>query len=84
MSGGVDSSLTAALLLERGFDVISLTMQLTDEQTSSALRFLTVIAYCRVVGCDLVEPAPNYDPSGVSTLTAVKLMREMLLTWATE
>lgn len=41
---------------------------------------LTVLAYCRVVGCDLVELAPNYDPSGVSTLTAVKLMREMLLT----
>ena len=35
MSGGVDSSLTAALLLERGFDVIGLTMQLTDEQTSA-------------------------------------------------
>ena len=45
---------------------------------------LTVLAYCRVVGCDLVELAPNYDPSGVSTLTAVKLMREMLLTWASE
>ncbi len=36
MSGGVDSSLTAALLLERGFEVIGLTMQLTDEQNSAA------------------------------------------------
>lgn len=36
MSGGVDSSLTAALLLERGFEVIGLTMRLTDDQTSVA------------------------------------------------
>lgn len=40
---------------------------------------LKVIGGCRVVGCDLVELAPNYDPSGISTLTAIKLMREMLL-----
>ena len=31
MSGGVDSSLTAAILLERGFEVIGVTMQLKDE-----------------------------------------------------
>ena len=32
MSGGVDSSLTAAILLERGFEVIGITMQLTNEE----------------------------------------------------
>ena len=35
MSGGVDSSLTAALLLERGFEVIGLTMKLTDDPSSA-------------------------------------------------
>ena len=35
MSGGVDSSLTAALLFERGFEVIGLTMLLTSDQSSA-------------------------------------------------
>ena len=30
MSGGVDSSVTAALLVEAGFNVVGLTMQLYD------------------------------------------------------
>jgi len=33
----------------------------------------------RIVGCDLNELAPAYDPSGVSTATACKLLRELLL-----
>ncbi len=32
-----------------------------------------------IVGCDLVELAPAYDPSGVSTATACKVLRELLL-----
>jgi len=32
MSGGVDSSVTAALMLEQGFDVVGLTMKLWDQQ----------------------------------------------------
>jgi agmatinase len=33
----------------------------------------------RVVGCDIVELAPPLDQSGVSTATACKVVREMLL-----
>lgn len=33
MSGGVDSSITAAILLERGFEVVGVTMQLNDFST---------------------------------------------------
>jgi len=32
-----------------------------------------------VVACDVVELAPALDPSGVSTATACKIVREMLI-----
>lgn len=32
-----------------------------------------------VVGCDLVELSPPYDPSGISTAAACKLTRELLI-----
>ncbi len=35
----------------------------------------------KVVGCDLVEVAPIYDPSEQTANTASKLIREMLLGW---
>lgn len=34
---------------------------------------------CRLVGCDMMELAPNLDVSGRSTALACKLLREMLL-----
>ncbi len=32
-----------------------------------------------IVGADIVELSPHYDPSGVSTITAAKVIREVLL-----
>ena len=43
---------------------------------SAALR---TIRGCHIVGCDMVELSPPLDPSGASTATALKLLREMLL-----
>ena len=43
---------------------------------SAALR---TIRGCHIVGCDMVELSPPLDPSGISTATALKLLREMLL-----
>ena len=40
---------------------------------------LSVIRGCNVVACDLVELSPPLDPSGTSTATALKLLREMIL-----
>jgi len=38
-----------------------------------------VLSQANVVACDLVELAPNLDPTGVSTATACKILREMLI-----
>ena len=40
---------------------------------------LSVIRGCHVVACDMVELSPPLDPSGTSTATALKLLREILL-----
>lgn len=38
-----------------------------------------VCSTANVVGCDVCELSPHYDPSGISTAAACKLVREMLL-----
>ena len=38
-----------------------------------------VCSCCSVVGCDVNELSPPYDPSGVSNAVAAKVVREMLL-----
>ncbi len=40
---------------------------------------LVVCKNCNIVGCDVNELCPAYDASGVSTATACKIIREMLL-----
>ena len=40
---------------------------------------LLVCGKCRVIACDVNELCPPFDQSGVSTATAVKIVREMLL-----
>ncbi len=40
---------------------------------------LKVISQCNVVAVDLLELSPPYDPSGISTATALKLLREIIL-----
>lgn len=40
---------------------------------------LTVCRNSQIVGCDVNELSPSYDPSGISTATACKVVRELLL-----
>jgi agmatinase len=42
---------------------------------------LALMAACRanIVGLDVVELCPSFDPSGISTATACKIIRELLL-----
>ena len=49
--------------------------------TFDALRqgVTLVCSRCNVVGCDVNELSPPYDPSGVSNAVAAKTVREMLL-----
>lgn len=37
------------------------------------------LSQLNIVGCDIVELSPTYDPSGASTAAACKLLRELLL-----
>jgi len=43
-------------------------------------RAITVLCQnCRIAACDVTELSPSCDPSGSSTLVAIKIIREMLL-----
>lgn len=47
------------------------------EELQNAITF--VCSSLDVVGADITELAPNYDPSGISVAAACKLLRELLL-----
>ncbi|MDD2533806.1 MAG: agmatinase [Eubacteriales bacterium] len=47
----------------------------------TTMRFLVDAATLNLVGADLVELAPHYDPSGVSTAVALKLLRELIIAY---
>jgi len=46
---------------------------------SELMSWLMLLKNLNIVGADVVELSPHYDPSGVSTVTAAKVIREVLL-----
>ena len=46
------------------------------------LALLEICGNAQIVGCDAVELSPHYDASGVSTATAGKVIRELLIALA--
>ncbi|MBI3998946.1 MAG: agmatinase [Armatimonadetes bacterium] len=51
-------------------------------QVDDVMPLLAVVREGRVVGCDLVEVSPPYDPSGQTAVLAAWLIREMVLAFA--
>ncbi len=47
----------------------------------SVMQFIIAAAGLNLVGADLVELAPHYDPSGASTAVALKLLRELVIAY---
>jgi agmatinase len=43
------------------------------------LQALLCLDGARIIGADLVELAPHYDPAGISTAAALKILRELLI-----
>ncbi len=42
------------------------------------INLLHIFSGCNIVGCDAVELSPDYDSSGISSITAAKVVRELL------
>jgi len=43
------------------------------------LEFILILKNYRIVGADIVELSPHYDSSGVSSITAATILRELIL-----
>ncbi len=48
-------------------------------QPSEIFESLAILKELQVVGCDIVELAPPYDTSGITTMLVAKMVRESLL-----
>ncbi len=48
---------------------------------ANLIDLLRVLAPLRIVGLDVVEVSPPYDPSGATAVLAATILREALLTW---
>lgn len=54
------------------------TPEIAGLTTPQALELIRSLKGAKIVGCDLVEVSPPYDPSGNTALTAANLIYEML------
>ncbi|WP_170788722.1 agmatinase [Ruegeria lacuscaerulensis] len=54
------------------------TPEIAGLTTPQALQLLQALSGVNVVGCDLVEVSPPYDPAGTTALTAANLLFELL------
>jgi len=95
--GSIDAAGLAALRRRIGLAPVYLTLDLdvldpaylpgtgTPEaggwSAAQLLQVLGELGELRVVAADVVELAPQLDPSGCSAVAAAKLVREMLLRW---
>jgi agmatinase len=50
-------------------------------RTAELIEIIRLLAPCRIVGTDLVEVAPGFDPSGRTAITASWALRESILAW---
>jgi agmatinase len=50
-------------------------------RTADLIEIIRLLAPCRIVGMDLMEVAPGFDPSGRTAITASWILREAILSW---
>ena len=52
---------------------------ITSSELLAAVNLLTEL---QLVGMDLVEVSPAYDPAGITAMLAAKILREVILAFA--
>lgn len=78
MSGGVDSSVTAALLIEQGYEVIGVTMQIWDPQITEVAG--DYVGCCSLSAVDDARAVANKLNIPYYVLNFYKLFRESVVT----